>query len=186
MLTGDKLETAENIAKSCRLIQGDMTVMRMSEKTIEDVYIKFQDNLEIFDYCLKVNRKKSLLVEGESLAIIISDPELTKKFVHISSDCDSVVCCRVTPKQKAQVVKMIKDALGKITLAIGDGANDVNMIQEAHIGNINIILKLKVLVSMEMKECVLYSLLTLLLESLDAYGDYYQSMVIGPILGYLR
>lgn len=68
---------------------------------------------------------------------------------------------------------MIKDALGKITLAIGDGANDVNMIQEAHIGNINIILKLKVLVSMEMKECVLYSLLTLLLESLDAYGDYY-------------
>ena len=44
----------------------------------------------------------------------------------------------MTPKQKAQVVKLIKDSLNKITLAIGDGANDVNMIQEAHIGNLYI------------------------------------------------
>lgn len=57
-----------------------------------------------------------------------------KQFVYISKGCESVVCCRVTPKQKAQVVKLIKDNLNKITLAIGDGANDCNMIQEAHIG----------------------------------------------------
>lgn len=44
------------------------------------------------------------------------------------------MCCRVTPKQKAEVVRLVKTKLKKITLAIGDGANDVNMIQEAHIG----------------------------------------------------
>ena len=42
--------------------------------------------------------------------------------------CESVVCCRVSPAQKAQVVNLIKSNLNKITLAIGDGANDVNMI----------------------------------------------------------
>lgn len=45
-----------------------------------------------------------------------------------------MICCRVTPKQKAEVVRLIKTSLNKITVAIGDGANDVNMIQEAHIG----------------------------------------------------
>ena len=52
----------------------------------------------------------------------------------LAKDCDSVVCCRVNPKQKAEVVRLIKNNLNKITLAVGDGANDVNMIQEAHIG----------------------------------------------------
>ena len=56
------------------------------------------------------------------------------QFVTLSKSCDSVICCRVTPKQKAEVVRLIKNNLKKITLAIGDGANDVNMIQEAHIG----------------------------------------------------
>ncbi len=46
----------------------------------------------------------------------------------MAQNCESVVCCRVTPKQKAYVVKLIKNSLNKITLAIGDGANDVNMI----------------------------------------------------------
>jgi len=50
------------------------------------------------------------------------------------TQCESVICCRVSPKQKADVVRLVKENLNKITLAIGDGANDVNMIQEAHIG----------------------------------------------------
>lgn len=48
--------------------------------------------------------------------------------------CESVICCRVSPVEKAHVVRIVKNNLGKLTLAIGDGANDVNMIQEAHIG----------------------------------------------------
>ena len=50
------------------------------------------------------------------------------------TQCESVICCRVSPKEKADVVRLVKQNLGKITLSIGDGANDVNMIQEAHIG----------------------------------------------------
>ena len=53
----------------------------------------------------------------------------------LSKTCDAVICCRVSPSQKAEVVRMIKnDDSGVITLAIGDGANDVNMIQSANIG----------------------------------------------------
>lgn len=59
---------------------------------------------------------------------------MVQYFIDIIQFCETVICCRVTPKQKAQVVALIKKRLGKITLAIGDGANDANMIQEAHIG----------------------------------------------------
>lgn len=74
------------------------------------------------------------MVEGETLGMIIEDKMIKREFVNMAQHCDSVVCCRVTPKQKAQVVRLIKEGLNKVTLAIGDGANDVNMIQEAHIG----------------------------------------------------
>jgi phospholipid-transporting ATPase len=53
MLTGDKLETAENIAKSCRLIQGDMAVMRIAETTLDGMVRKLSDNKETFDLCVK-------------------------------------------------------------------------------------------------------------------------------------
>jgi phospholipid-transporting ATPase len=71
MLTGDKLETAENIAKSCRLIQGDYTVMRFAEKDEKSLSHKLVDNKETYDMCIKEKRKKSFIVEGESLALII-------------------------------------------------------------------------------------------------------------------
>lgn len=61
--------------------------------------------------------------------------ELKNRIINdIMTKCESVICCRVSPKEKADVVRLVKNNLGKITLAIGDGANDVNMIQEAHIG----------------------------------------------------
>ena len=53
--------------------------------------------------------------------------------VQVGTQCAAVVCCRVSPKQKAQVTALVK-ARGDVTLGIGDGANDVGMIQEAHIG----------------------------------------------------
>ncbi|ORX47825.1 phospholipid-translocating P-type ATPase [Piromyces finnis] len=59
---------------------------------------------------------------------------LQKKFVELGVRCHSVICCRATPSQKAKVVNIIKTSLNKMTLAIGDGANDVAMIQKAHIG----------------------------------------------------
>uniref|UniRef100_UPI00398E54CE phospholipid-transporting ATPase IC isoform X1 n=2 Tax=Pristiophorus japonicus TaxID=55135 RepID=UPI00398E54CE len=57
-----------------------------------------------------------------------------KDFVDLACQCTAVVCCRVTPKQKAMVVSLVKKYKKAITLAIGDGANDVNMIKTAHIG----------------------------------------------------
>jgi phospholipid-transporting ATPase len=66
---------------------------------------------------------------------VLCDESLKKSFLDIGVLCRSVICSRVTPLQKSQVVKMVKDAYPNIiTLAIGDGANDVSMIQEAHIG----------------------------------------------------
>jgi len=59
---------------------------------------------------------------------------LQKKFVELGLRCHVVICCRATPSQKAKVVNIIKSNLNKMTLAIGDGANDVAMIQKAHIG----------------------------------------------------
>lgn len=52
-----------------------------------------------------------------------------KNFVDLACECNAVICCRVTPKQKAMVVDLVKRYKKAITLAIGDGANDVNMIK---------------------------------------------------------
>lgn len=57
-----------------------------------------------------------------------------QNFVDLACECSAVICCRVTPKQKAMVVDLVKRYKKAITLAIGDGANDVNMIKTAHIG----------------------------------------------------
>ncbi|XP_026842579.1 phospholipid-transporting ATPase ID isoform X7 [Drosophila persimilis] len=75
----------------------------------------------------------ALVVNGHSLVHCLS-PELEIKFLDIASQCKAVICCRVTPLQKALVVELIKRAKNAVTLAIGDGANDVSMIKAAHIG----------------------------------------------------
>ncbi|CAD8048326.1 unnamed protein product [Paramecium sonneborni] len=133
MLTGDKLETAENIAKSCRLIQSDFMIMKYSETDLNKLRVQLSENKITYQGCIKEKKKKSILVEGESLLVLTGNQQLKREFTKMAMGCDSVVCCRVTPKQKAEVVHLVKE-LNKITLAIGDGANDVNMIQEAHIG----------------------------------------------------
>jgi len=76
-----------------------------------------------------------LLVEADALAIILSDIAYRSIFLKISKTAEAVICCRVSPSQKADVVRLIKqDDPEIITLSIGDGANDVSMIREAHIG----------------------------------------------------
>lgn len=134
MLTGDKLETAENIGYSCRLLQKEMTVWKMSTKVdVESVCCsaRVQENQQL----LLALQKRGLLVEAGALNIILTSMEYKKHFLKIAKSCEAVVCCRVSPSQKADVVRLIKqDDEQMITLAIGDGANDVSMILEAHIG----------------------------------------------------
>ncbi|KAJ1938256.1 hypothetical protein GGF37_004879, partial [Kickxella alabastrina] len=76
----------------------------------------------------------ALVIDGAALSILMSDPECRALLLEIAPLFKSVVCCRASPLQKAEVVKLIKDGLKLVTLAIGDGANDVSMIQTADIG----------------------------------------------------
>ncbi|XP_065342127.1 phospholipid-transporting ATPase ID isoform X3 [Cloeon dipterum] len=75
----------------------------------------------------------ALVINGHSLVHALH-PKLEKIFLEAASQCKSVICCRVTPLQKAMVVELIKKNKHAVTLAIGDGANDVSMIKAAHIG----------------------------------------------------
>lgn len=69
------------------------------------------------------------------MTYITDNRNFTMNFIRISKTCEAVVCCRLRPGQKADVVRMIKrDDKSALTLAIGDGANDVSMIKEAHVG----------------------------------------------------
>ncbi|KZT54419.1 phospholipid-translocating P-type ATPase [Calocera cornea HHB12733] len=76
----------------------------------------------------------SLVIDGSGLAEALAEDWSKEMLLQVSTRCEAVVCCRVSPKQKAQIVHLVKDGMGAMCLAIGDGANDVSMIQAADIG----------------------------------------------------
>jgi phospholipid-transporting ATPase len=135
VLTGDRQETAINIGMSCKLISEDMTLLIVNE----DNTTATRNNLT-----KKLDAVRSQAASGESdtLALIIDGKSLTfalekdmeKLFLDLAVLCKAVICCRVSPLQKALVVKLVKRHLKALLLAIGDGANDVSMIQAAHVG----------------------------------------------------
>ena len=79
---------------------------------------------------------RALVIEGHALLPLLGDPIMEEILFSVASQCDAVIACRVSPKQKALLVKMVRNYVSPepVTLAIGDGANDVGMIQEAHVG----------------------------------------------------
>lgn len=107
--------------------QNSHSIMRILESQNEELQYKIID-------INKINL--GLVVDGATLSYIYSDLEALKYFSMLSCLCHSVICCRVSPLQKAEVVKLVKNNFHfkPMTLAIGDGANDVSMIQEAHVG----------------------------------------------------
>jgi phospholipid-translocating ATPase len=132
MLTGDKRETAINIGHSCRLIKDYSTVIVLDEelgevdKAIASGIISLNDGAVA--HCVVV-------VDGQTLSMIEENIALETLFYDLAIKADSVVCCRASPSQKAKLVKAIRHRVkNSITLAIGDGANDIAMIQEAHVG----------------------------------------------------
>jgi phospholipid-translocating ATPase len=132
MLTGDKRETAINISHSCRLIKDYSSVTVLDHETGEVAQY-------IADTILAISGGKLahavVVVDGQTLANIYEDKHLTSLFFDLAVLADSVICCRASPSQKAGLVKGIRKRVRKsITLAIGDGANDIAMIQEAHVG----------------------------------------------------
>uniref|UniRef100_A0AAZ3PIR5 Phospholipid-transporting ATPase n=1 Tax=Oncorhynchus tshawytscha TaxID=74940 RepID=A0AAZ3PIR5_ONCTS len=128
VLTGDKQETAVNIGYSCKMLTGDMTeVFIISGNTVLSV----REELRYSNY--SISGEFALVINGHSLAHAL-EADMEGEFVSTACVCRAVICCRVTPLQKALVVELIKKHKKAVTLAIGDGANDVSMIKTAHIG----------------------------------------------------
>nr|XP_039324022.1 probable phospholipid-transporting ATPase VD isoform X3 [Saimiri boliviensis boliviensis] len=115
MLTGDKQETAVNIAYACKLLEPDDKLFILSTQSKDS------------------GLRAGLVITGKTLEFALQE-SLQKQFLELTSWCRAVVCCRATPLQKSEVVKLVRSHLQVMTLAIGDGANDVSMIQVADIG----------------------------------------------------
>ncbi|KAJ3570909.1 hypothetical protein NP233_g4104 [Leucocoprinus birnbaumii] len=135
VLTGDRQETAINIGMSCRLISESMNLVIVNEDSAQDT----QEFLEKRLSAIKNQRNTgdvedlALIIDGKSLTFAL-EKEMSKTFLELAIMCKAVICCRVSPLQKALVVKLVKKNQKAILLAIGDGANDVSMIQAAHVG----------------------------------------------------
>lgn len=137
VLTGDKIETAINIGLSAALIDQMMTLFTIDQLAVPSLQSELQQCLyEMSTKAQKSSRsRQALVVAGASLIIIDSNNELRELFLQVSDQVDVVLACRVSPKQKADVVGMVKRRYPeKRTLSIGDGANDVSMILGAHVG----------------------------------------------------
>ena len=148
VLTGDKVETAINIGFSCNLLSNemDLIVLKPEDDTAEAAEAELDKHLKTFNITgsneeLKAARKNhqppgpthAIVIDGDALKLVLEE-RIRQKFLLLCKQCKSVLCCRVSPSQKAAVVEMVKQGLDVMTLSIGDGANDVAMIQEADVG----------------------------------------------------
>jgi phospholipid-transporting ATPase len=134
VLTGDKQETAINIGYACSLLFEDMKLIIMNGETEEDVRQEIDGALaKLREEKAKGSSEWALVINGAALEHGLHESNCWQ-LLEVAKNCSSVICCRVSPKQKADVVKLVKNGLKARTLAIGDGANDVSMIQAAHIG----------------------------------------------------
>lgn len=154
VLTGDKKETSLIIGRTCRLIEEigrndidltfsslirskEFTPKQMIENKLDELIKRFHlGHITDVNEIKKINLGEMyyMITCGTTLIEILKCPELSYKFFKVGLLCRSVICCRVSPFQKSQVVAMAKGFGSWVTLAIGDGANDVPMIMEAHIG----------------------------------------------------
>lgn len=127
VLTGDKVETAISIGNSCRLLTEDM----------DDRVILNTDGGELSEELkvVKLLSSPAMIISGAALATALEDESLRSLLFEAGQRCRTVLACRVSPKQKADVVQLVKSfEASSVTLSIGDGANDVSMIVTAHVG----------------------------------------------------
>jgi phospholipid-translocating P-type ATPase (flippase) len=134
VLTGDKQETAINIGFACDLLNSQMGILLIEGDNKSEVYASLKKSYDLALEAIDRHATIGLVVNGDRLHIIFEDEELKQLFLKLGMLCRSVVCCRVSPKQKSDIVLLVKENLVAVTLAIGDGANDVSMIQAAHVG----------------------------------------------------
>ncbi|KFO12259.1 putative phospholipid-transporting ATPase IG, partial [Balearica regulorum gibbericeps] len=159
VLTGDKMETAKSTCYACRLFQTSTELLELTAKTVGESERK-EDRLHelLMEYHKRLiqdvpknrrglkrswtlSQEYGLIIDGSTLSLILNPSQDSSSsnykniFLQICMKCTAVLCCRMAPLQKAQIVRMVKNTKGSpITLSIGDGANDVSMILEAHVG----------------------------------------------------
>ncbi|XP_062440992.1 phospholipid-transporting ATPase IG isoform X6 [Rhea pennata] len=159
VLTGDKMETAKSTCYACRLFQTSTELLELTAATVGESERK-EDRLHelLMEYHKKLiqdfpknrgglkrswtfSQEYGLIIDGSTLSLILNPSQDSSSsnykniFLQICLKCTAVLCCRMAPLQKAQIVRMVKNTKGSpITLSIGDGANDVSMILEAHVG----------------------------------------------------
>ncbi|CAD8051177.1 unnamed protein product [Paramecium sonneborni] len=128
VLTGDKVETAISIGYSCNLIESKDMLQVVTETTVGSIE-------EVFLHYCNESANIALVISGQALSVMLDNPQLKSMLLKRAFYAKVVIVARVSPKQKQQVVALVKEHLPKAyTLAIGDGANDVSMINEAHVG----------------------------------------------------
>uniref|UniRef100_A0A3Q1CF76 Phospholipid-transporting ATPase n=1 Tax=Amphiprion ocellaris TaxID=80972 RepID=A0A3Q1CF76_AMPOC len=147
VLTGDKQETAINIAYACKLLHANDQLLTANcgsknacAALLEELKLEVQcGEGSMTDLTARVESSLGsvagfiLVIDGRTLNWALQE-ELKSNFLELTCRCKAVICCRSTPLQKSQVVQLIRDQLGVMTLAVGDGANDVSMIQVADVG----------------------------------------------------
>ncbi|ETN22192.1 hypothetical protein PPTG_02205 [Phytophthora nicotianae INRA-310] len=153
MLTGDKEETAINIGHACQLINEGMKLLIINCEDLDDLGRQVDTIYKLEDVQSHLNANTvssnlALVCDGKAMVHVFPPKNtsseralhaakvLSQMLLDISSVCHAVIACRVSPAQKADIVNLIRynSPQKPITLAIGDGANDVNMIQSAHVG----------------------------------------------------
>uniref|UniRef100_A0A8C7XKH0 Phospholipid-transporting ATPase n=1 Tax=Oryzias sinensis TaxID=183150 RepID=A0A8C7XKH0_9TELE len=144
VLTGDKQETAINIANACKLLRSSDQLLTANCDN-KDACAALLNELIVEVQCGQegVSEQREdpssgstgfiLAIDGRTLDWALQE-DLRSSFLELSRKCKAVLCCRSTPLQKSKVVQLVRDHLRVMTLAVGDGANDVSMIQVADVG----------------------------------------------------
>uniref|UniRef100_A0A8C5B4T9 Phospholipid-transporting ATPase n=1 Tax=Gadus morhua TaxID=8049 RepID=A0A8C5B4T9_GADMO len=133
ILTGDKQETAINIGHSCRLLTKNMGMLVINEDSLDATRETLGYHCGMLGDALYKENDFALIIDGTTLKYALT-LGARQHFLDLALSCKAVICCRVSPLQKSEVVELVKKQVKVITLAIGDGANDVGMIQTAHVG----------------------------------------------------
>ncbi|EDW65626.1 phospholipid-transporting ATPase IF [Drosophila virilis] len=131
ILTGDKVETALSIGMACKQIPQVAEVHFLINITEPEELQRRLNQLEL-GIASNTSTPTCLVIDGITVSALLS--QLPDQFAVVALNCKAVLCCRLSPLQKSEIVMLIKKSGKHITAAIGDGANDVSMIQEAHIG----------------------------------------------------
>jgi len=132
VLTGDKTETAVDIARSCNLFHSNTKLGYATEAISPDECLQKLERAKAdLDGC----HDAGLVLDGKTTKFALESEACRKLVYKLGLACRTCVCCRLSPMQKKHLVDLVRQENPKvITLAIGDGANDVPMIEGAHIG----------------------------------------------------